>query len=82
MRCAVCRVGRTRAASCSVTLERDGVTLVFREVPGEVCQNCGEEYVDYDTTVRLFRAAERRGRFTLRDDRVDIRDYADATSLA
>lgn len=39
-------------------LERDGTTVVFREVPAEVCQNCGEEYFSKETTERLFELAE------------------------
>jgi hypothetical protein len=62
-----------------VTLERGGVTLVFRDVPGEVCPNCGEEHVDYDTTVRLYKASERRDRTPLLD-RVDIRDFVEAVA--
>jgi len=27
--------------------------LVIKDVPADVCDNCGEEYVDADTTRRL-----------------------------
>lgn len=41
----------------TVTLERNGATLVFRDVPAEVCQTCGEQYVDERTTSRLLAQA-------------------------
>jgi hypothetical protein len=34
------------------------LTVVFRNVPAEVCGNCGEEYVDEKTTSELLRQAE------------------------
>jgi hypothetical protein len=40
-----------------MTLERE-VVLVFRKVPAMVCEVCGEEYVDEDTTSVLLTAAE------------------------
>jgi hypothetical protein len=29
------------------------MTLVVKDVPAQVCDNCGEEYVDADVTARL-----------------------------
>ena len=58
MTCVVCKVGETRAGKTTVTLERKGVTLLFKGVPAEVCSNCGEAYVDQGTTQTLLREAE------------------------
>jgi len=58
MTCVVCRIGQTRAGTTTVTLERGGTTLVFKGVPAKVCSNCGEAYVDQDTTQRLLQEAE------------------------
>ena len=46
MKCAVCRHGETALATATLTVQRDAVTLVVRGVPAQVCENCGEEYVD------------------------------------
>lgn len=35
------------------------MTLVFKHVPAQVCANCGEAYVDEDTTAQLLEDAER-----------------------
>ncbi len=46
-----------RAAQVTVTLERNGSTVVFRRVPAQVCDTCGEQYVDEQTTSRLLKQA-------------------------
>ncbi len=73
MKCVVCKQGNTRPGTATVTLERDGMILVFRKVPAEVCEICGEEYVDEQTTARLLaEAAVQAG------VQVDIREYVAA----
>jgi len=54
-----CPTSETRPGLSTVTLERDGTTIVIRDVPGEVCDTCGEAYYDAETTDRLLKQAER-----------------------
>ena len=75
MKCVICKQGETRAGKATVTLERDGTTLVIKGVPAQVCLNCGEEYVDEKTTARLLTAAEEAARAGVR---VDVREYVGA----
>jgi YgiT-type zinc finger domain-containing protein len=35
MKCVVCKKGETKAGKATVTLEKDGATLVFKGVPAE-----------------------------------------------
>jgi len=58
MKCVICKHGETRPGEVTVTLERNGVTLVIKHVPASVCTTCGEEYVDEGTTTRLLASAE------------------------
>ncbi|MBV6437716.1 MAG: hypothetical protein DCC53_16915 [Chloroflexi bacterium] len=58
MKCVICKQGDTQPGAVTVTLERGGTTLVFKNVPAQVCANCGEAYVDDDTTRQLLEAAE------------------------
>ena len=44
MKCPVCKNGDTNSGSATVTLERRGTTLVFKDVPADVCGNCGEAF--------------------------------------
>lgn len=58
MKCVICKHGETHPGSVTVTLERDGTTLVFKSVPAEICENCGEAYVDDTITEQLLTMAE------------------------
>lgn len=72
MKCVICKQGETRPGKTTVTLERDGLTIVIKNVPAQVCVNCGEEYVDDKTTSRLLKTAEEAARAGVH---VDIREY-------
>jgi YgiT-type zinc finger domain-containing protein len=58
MQCVICKHGETQRGVVTVTLERSGTTLVFKHVPAQVCDNCGEAYVDEATTSELLSVAE------------------------
>lgn len=75
MRCVICKNGETRSGKATVTLEREGTSLVIKGVPAEVCDNCGEEYVDEATTARLLKTAEQAAEAGVQ---VDIRQYVAA----
>lgn len=75
MICLICKQGETRSGTATVTLEREGTTLVIKGVPAQVCANCGEEYVDEDITARLLHTAEEAVRTGVQ---VDVRQYAAA----
>jgi len=72
MKCVVCKRGETRDGKTTVTLEREGAALVVRKVPAQVCENCGEAYVDAAVTRRLLEAARQALRAGVE---VDIREY-------
>lgn len=72
MKCVVCKTGETKPGKVVVTLVRDSATLVFKDVPAQVCQNCGEEYVDQKVTSSLLASAEQAARSGVQ---VDVREY-------
>jgi YgiT-type zinc finger domain-containing protein len=72
MNCAVCKQGTTSPGKATVTLERNGSTLVFKHVPARVCENCGEEYVDEEAARRVLKIADEAARAGVQ---VDIREY-------
>jgi len=72
MKCVICKHGETRRAITTVTLTRDTTTVVIKGVPADVCDNCGEEYVDEATTARLLRIVEEAARAGVE---VDVREY-------
>jgi len=72
MKCVICKQGETKPGKASVTLERDGMTLVIKGVPANICANCGEEYVNEKITEELLKAAEEAVKAGVQ---VDIREY-------
>jgi len=72
MKCAICKVGETRAGRTAVALQRGIMTLVFKNVPGEVCQNCGEAYVSEEVSRQVLEAAEEASRAGVQ---VDVREF-------
>ena len=41
-----------------MTLTRDEAVVVFKAVPADICQDCGEYYLSNDLTDRLLKKAE------------------------
>ena len=73
MKCVICKHGETAAGTATVTLERGGSTIVFKQVPAQVCGNCGEQYVDEAVTRRLLEQAQA----AVEDGvQVDVRSFA------
>ena len=58
MKCVICEQGETAPGRVTVTLERGATTLVIKGVPAQVCENCGESYVDEEVAARLLATAE------------------------
>jgi YgiT-type zinc finger domain-containing protein len=75
MKCVVCKEGETQRGFTTVTLERDGATLVFKRVPANVCTNCGEAYIDGEVSARLLKTAEEALQGGVQ---VDVRQYVAA----
>ena len=75
MKCVICKEGETQAGMATGTLERKSMTLVVKGVPAMVCGNCGEEYVDANTTARLLRIAEDAAKAGVQ---VDVREFVAA----
>ena len=72
MKCVVCKKGETKTGTTTMTLEKSGATLVFKNVPARVCVTCGEAYVDGDITKRLMQTADEAARAGIQ---VEVREY-------
>ncbi|MBI3953065.1 MAG: type II toxin-antitoxin system MqsA family antitoxin [Chloroflexi bacterium] len=75
MKCVICRHGETRPGRMAVLLTRGSMTLVVKGVPALVCGNCGEEYVNEETTRSLREAADEAEKAGVQ---VDVRQYVAA----
>lgn len=58
MKCAICRNGTTSDGYTTIVLERGQTTLVFKQVPAQICENCGEEYISSSINKELLSHAE------------------------
>lgn len=58
MTCVLCKHGVTRPGQVAVTLQRGGTTVILKEVPAEICENCGEYYLSDEVTKKVMERAE------------------------
>jgi len=58
MKCVICHQGETRPGTATLVLERDGRTVIVKHVPAQVCENCGEEYVEEVAAAAALDSAE------------------------
>lgn len=73
MTCVLCKTGQTQLGTTTITLERNRTVVVFREVPAEVCRNCGEYYLSDAVTKRIYQQAEEA---VQRNAEVEVLRYA------
>ncbi|MBS0654151.1 MAG: type II toxin-antitoxin system MqsA family antitoxin [Verrucomicrobia bacterium] len=59
MKCVICKDGNTEKGFTSVTLERNGMLFVVKQVPAHICTNCGEAYIDEKITSAILEMAQR-----------------------
>ena len=59
MQCSLCRHGNTLPGTVTVTLQRGAAIIIIKSVPAEVCENCGEYYLDEATSSRVMEMAEK-----------------------
>lgn len=75
MKCPICKHGNTQPGEASITLERGQTTVMFKHVPAEVCDNCGEVFHDAKVTRSLLQQADQAA---TKGVEVDVRRYASA----
>ncbi len=58
MECEICKTGQPHPGHVTVTLRREGITLLIKDVPARICDNCGEYYLSEAVTARVMQQAE------------------------
>ena len=58
MTCVICKQGQTHEGTTIVTLGRGNTTVVIKDVPAEICENCGEYYLSEEVTEKVQDMAE------------------------
>lgn len=63
MQCVFCKTGQTAPGYTTITLDRAKSVVVIRDVPAEVCRQCGEAYLSVEVAqIASERADEAIGR--------------------
>jgi len=58
MKCPICKEGSTHEGESTVTIEKSGAIIFFKEVPALICNNCGETYFTSDISKKLYKIAQ------------------------
>lgn len=58
MKCALCKQGDTKPGNVTVTLQRGDTTVILKDVPADVCENCGEYYLSEKVSTQVLQRAE------------------------
>jgi len=58
MKCMICKQGETHPGKTTVVLERGKTTVLIKDVPAEICENCGEYYLTEEMTAKVMEMAE------------------------
>jgi YgiT-type zinc finger domain-containing protein len=75
MTCLACKHGTLKPGTTTVTVERASTTIVIQGVPADVCDTCGEDYLEASIATAL---EEVLGRATASGVRFEVRAYAAA----
>jgi YgiT-type zinc finger domain-containing protein len=73
MICVICKTGTTSPGSTTVTLQRANSVIVIRDVPANICQDCGEYYLNEQVARKVYKLAEDA---VQRNAEVEILHYA------
>jgi YgiT-type zinc finger domain-containing protein len=58
MKCVLCKHDETRNGNVIVTLTREETVVIIKDVPADVCVNCGEYYLSDAITEQVLAMAE------------------------
>lgn len=75
MTCVICKMGKMKEGCAQVVLTRGDSTVIFKNVPALVCDDCGEYVLDEETTAEIYKRAEM---FFSLSQEVSIVNYAKA----
>lgn len=57
MKCLICKNGNTDHGFTNITFEKEGMILIIKYVPAEICTNCGEVYLDEEANQNIQKTA-------------------------
>ncbi len=58
MKCVICKSDETREGQTTVTLQRGQATIIIKDVPAQICENCGEYYLSEKISEQILTMAK------------------------
>jgi YgiT-type zinc finger domain-containing protein len=58
MTCPLCKMGDMKPGMTTVVLTKNEATVIFKNVPAIICDDCGEYYLDETTTRDVYDRAQ------------------------
>jgi len=58
MKCMFCKHGVTCPGNVTVSLNRGDTVVVIKDVPADICENCGEYFLSEEATEQVLSRAE------------------------
>lgn len=58
MKCVICKLGETHVGKTTVTLHRRQSSIIIKDVPAQICENCGEYYLTDEVSDQVLKLAE------------------------
>ena len=55
--CPICSNGTLKSGTTTVTLERAGALIIFKQAPADVCNNCGAYFLSSEISNDLYNRA-------------------------
>ncbi len=73
MNCVICKMGETAEGLTTVSLTRGDSTILVKNVPAAICQNCGEYYLSEEVSAQIMKLSEKA---LLSNAEVEVIPYA------
>ncbi len=58
MNCVICKNGTTAEDFVNVPIVREAKIIFIKNVPAQICNNCGEYYIDADVAKEIYNIAD------------------------
>lgn len=72
MKCTICKNGETEMKTTSISVNRGDSFFIYKNVPAEVCTNCGEQFFDESVATNILNSASESAK---KGTILDIKEY-------
>ena len=73
MKCVMCKGGALSPGKTTVKVQRGETLVIIKDVPADVCRNCGEAYLDGNVALKIEKQVEEA---VARHTEIEILRYA------